>query len=383
MRRQSSPLLLAALAAAAAVAATGGGSHATAAAAHSPPHLPAAARLVAPPGAPLAVAVMLLTYNTGEGASWLAALALRPGANLTAFAVPGLSPASPLLICDTPAAAAAAATVCLCTTDMAQVNAAASVAALVFSPLLDLRATYWLGTGIAGVAPAASTLGGAAWARFLVNFGLQMELDVRDVPASLNWTGGYLGINAQSPDEPPALAYGYELFELDAALLARAVALSSTAALADGGAAAAAYRARYAAGSPAAALPSVVQCDSVTSDTWISGAHLLARAAAWTATLTAGRGAACMVAQEDSAVAEALRRGAAAGRANASRLAVLRVGSDFVSPPPGGDAVENLVQYPAQGGLGAALDNIVAAAAPVLEAIVGDWPRWRSGVPSA
>lgn len=320
---------------------------------------------------PLDVRVFIVTFNAGEGAAWLAYLGSR--VNLSSVDVPGLSPSFPRIHC-TPAA------VCLVTTGMAQVNAATSVAALIFSPLLNLTRTYWVMTGIAGIDPAQGTLGSAGWARYAVSFGLQMELDAREIPS--NWSSGYFAINSQGPFDPPPLLGGYStvFYELDSALHTAALALSGKAKLASGGEAASAYRARYS--QPTArAAPSVISCDSSTSDTWVGGTLLGERARAWAPLVSGGRATHCSIAQEDIAVLEALRRGAAAGRADAARVALLRAASDFDRPPPGVSSAENLVDSGAQGGLGAALENIVRAGAPVVEAIAGAWARWEAGVP--
>jgi purine nucleoside permease len=99
------------------------------------------------------------------------------------------------------------------TTGMGHANAAASTMALLFSDQLDLRKSYILIGGIAGMDPGMGTLGTAAWARYLVDFGLQQEIDAREKPAG--WTTGYLGINAADPGAKPALEYKTEIFQLD------------------------------------------------------------------------------------------------------------------------------------------------------------------------
>ena len=101
----------------------------------------------------------------------------------------------------------------------------------------------------------------------LVDFGLQQEFDARDAP--LNWAGGYVGIGAPDPATQPKLDYRTEVFQLDEALLQRALALSRGAAL-DDDATAAAYRKLYPQAA-AQAAPSVLQCDTLAGDTWWSG----------------------------------------------------------------------------------------------------------------
>ena len=72
--------------------------------------------------------------------------------------MPGLSKAFPDVRCD-------AAGLCLMTTAMGFANAATSVSAAL-SDAFDLRHTYFLIAGIAGVDPNDGTLGGAYWARY-------------------------------------------------------------------------------------------------------------------------------------------------------------------------------------------------------------------------
>ena len=88
---------------------------------------------------------------------------------------------------------------------------------------------------------------------------------------------------------------------------------------------------------PASLPPSVLLCDTVSADTWWSGTRLGERAEAWTRLLTDGKGRYCTTQQEDNATYEAFKRATAAGLADDSRVAVLRAGSDFDRPAPGGE----------------------------------------------
>ena len=162
---------------------------------------PFAAAAADEPAAPRAVKVMVITLFGPEAAPWLDKLPVAQ-----AVRVPGLSADYPEVRCT-------ASGVCLMTTGMGHANAAASTMALVLSRQFDLSHAYFLVTGIAGIAPDQGTLGAAAWARYLVDFGLQQEFDERDAP--LNWDGGYVGIGAADPNSKPKLEYGTEVFRLD------------------------------------------------------------------------------------------------------------------------------------------------------------------------
>ena len=95
---------------------------------------------------------------------------------------------------------------------------------MALSPKFDLRKSYFLIAGIAGISPKHGTLGTTAWAHYLVEFGTQWELDSRDAPK--DWPTGYLGINTKGPNEKPPLDYKTEVFELNPKLQAKAFALS-------------------------------------------------------------------------------------------------------------------------------------------------------------
>jgi purine nucleoside permease len=190
------------------------------------------------------VKVMIISTFGSEGQVWLDRLEPR-----RAIRVPGLAPDYPDVHCNQ-------SEVCVVTTGMGHSNAAASVTALVFSRLFDLSLTYFIVTGVAGIDPAQGTLGSAAWARYLVEFGLQWEIDAREIPP--DWTTGYLGIDTTGPTQKPPLEYGTEVFQLSEVLLGKAYALSRDVPLADS-AQAQATRAKIqlCAGEPAAERPAV------------------------------------------------------------------------------------------------------------------------------
>ena len=309
------------------------------------------------------VKVMIITMFGPEAAPWLARLPIKRSVR-----VPGLSADYPEVKCTDSG-------VCVMTTGMGHANAAASTLALVLSPQLDLSHAWFVVTGIAGIDPNVGTLGAAAWARYLVDFGLQQEFDVTEAPPQ--WQGGYVGIGAADPTVKPKLEYGTEVFQLDETLLQRALALSRTAKLEDNDTAAA-YRKQYAQVA-AQAAPGVLQCDTLAGDTWWHGQRLGERASAWTRLLTDGKGTYCTTQQEDNATYEALRRGAAAGRLDLHRVAVLRTGANFDRPHAGQTAQESLNAQ--SGGFPIATANLYRAAWPLVSDIVARWPQWREGVP--
>lgn len=161
------------------------------------------------------------------------------------------------------------------TTGEGEINAASSLSALWTSGCFDLTSTYFMVAGISGGNPHVVTTGSVTFARYAVQFNLQYEFDRSQVPA--NWTSGYVPQNADYPDiyeayDYPGEIYGTEAFELNENLRDRAFYLASLVTLNDT-VEAAAYRATYGY-APADQPPSVVKCDSGTSDNYWSGSVL-------------------------------------------------------------------------------------------------------------
>ena len=121
--------------------------------------------------APRVVKVLVITMFPPEAQPFIEAFALNEQ-----IAVPGLSPDHPALRCN-------ADDVCLVIAGMGHANVAASTLAVALDPRFDLRRSYFLIAGIAGIDPAQGTLGTAAWARWLVDVGIAHEIDAREMPA--------------------------------------------------------------------------------------------------------------------------------------------------------------------------------------------------------
>jgi purine nucleoside permease len=314
----------------------------------------------------LPVKVMIVSMFQLEAAPWLAAL--KP---LHEIRVPGLPADSPSVGC-TPDG------VCQMTTGMGHANAAASIMAVAFSGLFDLRQSYFIVAGIGGIDPDRGTIGSAAWARYVVDEGIAHEIDARDMPAG--WQDGHFGVLTDSPNRKPQMEYHSELFQLNEALLQRALALSRTAAL-DDAEDVRAYRRHYAS-APANQPPQVIQCDTLSGDTWWAGPRLEQHARHWTSLLTDNAGVYCTTQQEDNATMSALTRAAEAGLVDLQRVAILRTGSDFDRPYASQSSLDSLQ---AQGKLAGALristSNLVRAAKPLVEDIVSKWDQWQKGVP--
>lgn len=117
------------------------------------------------------------------------------------------------------------------TTDMGHANAAASFMALSFANQFDLHHTYFLIAGIAGIDPMQGTIGSVAWAKYLVEFGVQWELDSRERPAG--WPRGFVAEGAETLDALPKIVNHTEMFEINTDLVNAGVSLSQNVALMD------------------------------------------------------------------------------------------------------------------------------------------------------
>ncbi len=317
---------------------------------------------------PIVVKVMIINMFDLEAAPWIAAL--KPQREVR---VPGLSSDYPLVRCT-------ATGVCQMTTGMGHANAAASMMAVIYSRQFDLRRSYFLIAGIAGIDPAHGTIGTAAWARYLVDTGIAHEIDAREMPAG--WSDGIFGVLTNGPGQKPQFDYRTELFQVDEALLHKALQLSRGAALEDS-ADVKAYRTFYP-HSPANAAPAVTQCDTAAGDTWWSGRRLGEHVTRWTRLLTDGHGVYCTTQQEDNATLLALTRGAQSGLTDVHRVAVLRSGSDFDRPYPGQSVIDSMVKQRAiDGAMHISTDNLVHAGMPLVANIVAHWDQWRVGVPGS
>ncbi|MBV8189091.1 MAG: purine nucleoside permease [Alphaproteobacteria bacterium] len=337
------------------------------------------------------VKVMIINMFGGTPFPFSEASAFTGNLRLTqSTRVRGLSPDYPDVLCNSD-------DVCQMVTGEGYANAAASTMALVLSDKFDLRHTYFVVAGIAGIDPHQGTTGSAAWARYLNDYGISWEIDAREIPGSVAdpatpaWPYGYLAIDPTDLTAQPwnslpktPTAYHSEIYELNGALLQKILLLTSSVDLrGNDNAVAQAYRAHYAE-AKAKAPPSVIQCDTMSGDTWFHGLKLGERASAWTALWTDGKGTYCTSQQEDNATYMALTRGASSGLVDLDRVAVLRTASNFDRPYPGETAWHSLCGCGPEGNSGGfepAIRNLWAAAAPFIKDVVARWDEWKDGVP--
>lgn len=315
--------------------------------------------------------VLIIGLYSDEGEAWHHI----PEFDLLAhnITVPGLSSIFPQAHCT------ADGQICQVVGGEGEINAANSIASVIQSHYFDLRKTYFLVAGVAGVNPEVAGVGSVTFARFLTQPDLEYEFDAREIPS--NWTTGYVPQGSTQPGEYPSEIYGTECYEVNTKLRDLAIGFAKTAKLNDT-ADAAAFRATYAGYAPYAAGaqgPKVVACDVATADTYVSGRLLSEAWQNYTTLITNGKGLYCTTAQEDNAIAEAVLRGNLAGLTDFSRLIVMRTASDFDRQAPGTNPQVNL--FTGYAGYEPALANIYHAGVKVVEGIVTHWEsKFAAGI---
>ncbi|KAF4625684.1 hypothetical protein G7Y89_g12482 [Cudoniella acicularis] len=287
--------------------------------------------------------------------------------------VPGISPLFPQAHCT------ANDEICQVTTGEGEINAATTISAIAYSSLFDLGQTYFLIAGIAGVSPKVATIGSVTFARYAVAVALQYEIDAREKP--LDWNTGYFPQGSSSPTEYPTELYGTEVFEVNEPLRQIAISFAQTASLNDT-ADAMSYRALYAStvaytlGSQA---PSVVACDTATSDVYFTGALLADAFENTTSLFTNGSGIYCTTQQEDNATLEALLRAATNNLVDFSRIIIMRTASDFDRPYANQTILDNLLVE--NQGYVPSIENIYFAGIKVVEGILNEWKsKFAAGI---
>jgi purine nucleoside permease len=138
------------------------------------------------------VKVMIINMFGGNAPSEASAFTGNLGLT-ESIPVRGLSPDYPNILCNSD-------DVCQMVAGEGHANVAASTMALILSDKFDLSHTYFLIAGIAGIDPNQGTTGSAAWARYLIDYGISWEIDAREIPGTVAdpttpvWPYGYLAI---------------------------------------------------------------------------------------------------------------------------------------------------------------------------------------------
>ncbi len=222
----------------------------------------------------------------------------------------------------------------------------------------DLRNSYWLINGIAGISPADGTIGSAVWTDFVINGDLAKEIDPREIPSA--WPDGFLSLDGATQSDPKG--GGPEAWEddvrswtgeaaranrrgnvirLNQTLLHFAFELTKDTPLPED-LPMKELRARYAGLPGTAAEPKVQTGANMATEIFWHGARLDAWAHRWVAFETDGVAKLTTTAMNDSGALLALQALTRQGKANWDRVLLLRTASNFDMPPVGETAAQSL-----------------------------------------
>ncbi|MBV8633819.1 MAG: purine nucleoside permease [Burkholderiaceae bacterium] len=267
-------------------------------------------------------------------------------------------------------------------------RATASIMALGMDPRFDLSKAYWVVPAIAGVDPAAASVGSAAWAEWVIDRDLSFEIDARDIPAE--WSTGRIPLGRRQPFETPvpelARFGGVSGYHLNAGLtewayaLTRNVVLEDTETLRE-------IRALYPAYPNGQKPPAVIKGDVTAASAWWLGEHMNTMAQQWVKYWTGGKGVSTMTAMEDCGIMQSLSFLAQTGRVQLDRVLVLRTGANYTVPPANENAAQLLASETAEDdALSAYIPALEAAyrvGSPVVRELSSHWERYRDHPPGA
>jgi len=255
-------------------------------------------------------------------------------------------------------------------------NTAVSIMALALCGAFDLRESYWLISGIAGVNPNEGALASVYWADWVIDGDLGHEVDIRSAPKE--WPIGIFPLGAKEPYGPSTLESGlfgrpYQRFQINAELLRWAIEKTVGIELANPEALAP-FRLEYAKMPAASQPPSVAIGGTLSAARFWHGPHHNEWAEQWFYYWTDGQARFVTSAMEDTGSMHAIGQLERMGRTSSHRVLVLRAGSNFTTPPDGKCAVENLIadaepNYP---GMAAALKNLGRVGGVVIDAWLGE-----------
>jgi purine nucleoside permease len=247
-------------------------------------------------------------------------------------------------------------------------------------PNLDLSKTYFVMAGIAGIDPAAGSVGSAAWAKWIVDADNVNELDRADTPK--DWPYGILVYGSSRPNEKPGPRDWSQkpmAFALDSGLVNWAYRISKDVVLTDTPELKR-YRATYVGFPNAQRDPFVFIGDTLGTARYWGGPVLTQWARDWCKLYTNGKAQFATTQCEDQSIAYALYLLAKAHRVDPKRYLVLRTASDYSQPPTGGSSIDSLLNGE-ESGARLAFESAYRVGAPVVHALIKDWDKFEHELP--
>ncbi len=253
--------------------------------------------------------------------------------------------------------------VCGAVLGMGKVNSSSSMQAILLNPAFDFSKAYYVVSGVAGTPPSRGTIADVSWATWLVDY----DLGHRWAPEE-NTPG--------APTFMPRKGYEeYRRFQLNPALVARAMALSADTPLRDSPSAAT-YRQRYP-DAQARRAPKVLTGTHMTGDTFFHGPGM-SNQAQYIARLY-GADDYVITEMEAAAIALVIKR-----LHGTDRVMSLRGAVNFDQGNPRETTLQHLDPAPGEtaGGFAETVQNIALVGTRVVDHIVQHWPQWQAGVPA-
>jgi purine nucleoside permease len=277
-----------------------------------------------------------------------------------------------------------------------QIRPAANLMALGYDKRFDLRESYWVINGIAGVSPEDGALGSAFWTDYVVNGDLLHSIDPREMPKE--WKDGYYAIDKSRPDEQPRVEAGSAedvrtwkrdeaqinwrgtVVQMNPVLLQWAYGMTKEMKLPQTEAMRA-LGAKYKGFAKAQAVPVMSVGANIATETFWHGAKMDAWAHRWVVYETDGRARMGTTSMNDSGAMVALYALTKAGRVDWNHALLLRTASNFDRQPDGMTAEQsaNSEKHAAFTGYEASLEAAYAVGSRVAKAIVaGEAPAVKS-----
>lgn len=254
-----------------------------------------------------------------------------------------------------PVRANAAGTEIAVTIGPGDIRPAINLMALGADTRFDLRQSYWLINGIAGISPADGTVGDAVWTNYVVNGDLAKEIDPREAPAG--WPDGFMSLDGVSQNDPKRAGLEDDVrkwsgddahanrrgnvIRMNLALMRWAYGLTKDMPLAEN-AAMKSLRERYTDETGTKTGPRVEVGTDLATEIFWHGAKMDAWAHRWVTFETDGVAHLGTTAMNDAGTMLALEALTEQHRADWNRALLLRTASNFDMPPPGVTAAQNL-----------------------------------------
>ena len=273
-------------------------------------------------------------------------------------------------------------------THLSVVRTSELIMAICLDPRWDLRKTYWIINGIAGIDPASGSIGSAVWTGNVVDGDAMREISELEMP--VGWLYGLFAVGTTHPDKLPEkqsnggwggaeLAYTMN-YPLNARLMRWAYELSKQVEIPDSPALRE-WREKYQGFPEAQKPPQVLMGDSLGSARYWHGEKRTEWARHWVKLWTGGKGVFTTTAMEHQDFMATLTEMAGKGFLDKDRILMLRTGSNYCMPPPG-QSVETTIGDESLG-TNTALEAAYRTGSVVAHELLKNWPRYEDKVPGS